>query len=125
MCTTQHEAIHRNGKSLSSKNTIHNGDVLGRLILVHQHVQNVNRFVVSALIQSDAVLTVIRRELRRIAPGTKVSIEELKELLPDILKRDVLEGETAEQAWKRVQRALKKAQKARQAKTKKEPAQQE
>lgn len=91
----------------------------------HQHVQNVNRFVVSALIQSDAVLMVIRRELRRIAPGTKVSIEELNELLPDILKRDVLEGEAAEQAWKRVQRALKKDQKARQAKTKKEPAQQE
>ena len=91
----------------------------------HRHVQNVNRFVVSALIQSDPVLMVIRRELRRLAPGAKVSIEELKEMLPDILKRDVLEGESAEQARKRVQRALKKAQKAKQAKTKKESVQQE
>lgn len=74
----------------------------------HEHVRNVNRFIVGALVQSDPVLAVIRRELRRLAPGTRVSTEEITALLPDVLKRDLLEGKNAENAIKRVGKAAGK-----------------
>jgi predicted type IV restriction endonuclease len=75
----------------------------------HEHSQNVNRFVVAALMRSDAVLNVLRREIRRLAPGTKVTTEELDALLPDVLKRDVIDGESAKQAERRVRKSSAKS----------------
>ena len=75
----------------------------------HEHVQVVNRFIVGALIASEPVLSVIRRELKRLAPDSKVTIEELAELLPDVLKRDILESDAANQAKRRVAKALSRA----------------
>jgi predicted type IV restriction endonuclease len=74
----------------------------------HAHAQNVNRFVIAALIQSDPVLNVLRRELRRLAPDAKVTIEEIQALLPDVLKRDVMECESAKQAERRVRKSSQK-----------------
>jgi hypothetical protein len=73
------------------------------------HVQNVNKFIVGALIQSEAIVAVIRRELRRLSPAAKISMEEIQQLLPDVLKRDVLEGESATHAIERVKKAAKKS----------------
>lgn len=75
----------------------------------HEHVQAVNRHVVSAVIQSEPVLGVVRRELRRLSPDAKVTMEELRSLLPDVLKREVLEGDAAAAAKRRVSRAAGKA----------------
>jgi len=75
----------------------------------HEHVQNVNKFIVGALIQSEAIVAVIRRELRRLSPAAKISMEEIQQLLPDVLKRDVLEGESATHAIERVKKAAKKS----------------
>lgn len=75
----------------------------------HDHVQVVNRFVVGALVRSEPVLAVIRRELKRIAPETKIATDEIASLLPDVLKRDVIEGEAAEAARRRVNRAASRA----------------
>jgi len=71
----------------------------------HEHVQVVNRYVVGALVASEPVLSVIRRELKRLAPDSRVTTEELAQLLPDVLKRDLLEGDVANQAKRRVTRA--------------------
>jgi hypothetical protein len=68
----------------------------------HEHVQVVNRFVIAAVIHSDPVVSIIRREVRRLAPGTKVSAAEIRELLPEVLKRDVVEGEEAKKAERQV-----------------------
>ena len=38
----------------------------------HDHVQIVNRFVIGAIVQTEPVVSLIRRELRRIAGGAKV-----------------------------------------------------
>jgi hypothetical protein len=75
----------------------------------HDYVRVVNKMMVSAIIQTDSVLSVIRRELRRVAPGTKVSTEEISGLLPDVLKREVIEGEAADEARSRVAKASKKS----------------
>ena len=71
----------------------------------HEHVQIVNRFVVAAIIRSEAVLSVIKRELRRLSPGTAITTGEIDDLMPDVLKRDVIEGEAATGAGKQVHKA--------------------
>lgn len=71
----------------------------------HEHAQNVNRFVLAAVIQCEAVLDDLRREVDRTADGARVTKEEIKALLPEVLKRDVIEGEAAKQARRRVQKA--------------------
>lgn len=78
----------------------------------HAHVQTVNKFVIGALIQSDDVVTVLRRELRKLTPISKVSENEIRTLLPEVLKREVLEGAAATHAARKVQRMTSKPKKS-------------
>ncbi len=76
----------------------------------HKRAQTVNRFVLAALIRSDAIIPALRRELKRLAVVGKVTDEDIEALLPGVLKRDVLEGEPADAAARLVKREmLKKA----------------
>ena len=89
----------------------------------HEHVRSVNKFVISAILQSQASLDLLRRELRRMAPGIRVETDEIQSiLLSDVLKRDVLEGKAAKQASARVKkaggRALRKRSRKRKAQSK-------
>ncbi len=72
--------------------------------------QALNRFTLGALILSDPVLDVLRREVRRLSPTVRVETEEIKNVLVgDVLKREVLEGEKAESARRQVVKAASKA----------------
>ena len=73
-----------------------------------KRAESVNRFVIAALIQSDPVVTVLRRELRRLAPGVSITKQEVESELGDVLKRDVVEGDNAQRAKARVRRAAGK-----------------
>lgn len=65
----------------------------------HKHIQVVNRFAIAAIIQDDAVIGVIRKELRRLAEGVKVTKEEIEKIVgSEVLKRDVVSGEAADRA---------------------------
>ncbi len=76
----------------------------------HERSQSVNRFMIAAIAQTDPVISVIRRELKRVAPGIKVEKEEVEELLAEgVLKRDVTQGDNASQAKSRVKKASAKA----------------
>jgi hypothetical protein len=78
------------------------------------HKQATNRFVLGALVLSDPVVAIVRRELKKVAPGVKVDGEYLRGLLErEVLKREVVEGEPAEEARKKVQKALAKEGKTR------------
>jgi hypothetical protein len=82
------------------------------------HKQVTNKFTVAAVLQTDFILEVLRREIRRMSSGVKVEVEYLRSLLRDeVLKRDLVEGDEAKAASqniKRLQRAAtrKKAGKA-------------
>jgi hypothetical protein len=79
------------------------------LYAYHDQIQATNKFYLGALILSDSVLEAIRRELRRITPDVKVPIEDLRNvLIQDVLKREVIEGEKADIAKKKVQKAARK-----------------
>jgi predicted type IV restriction endonuclease len=72
----------------------------------HKRVSVLNRFTLAALLQSEPVLSVLRRELRRLNPDLKISADEISELLPDVLKRDTIEGDVAMNAHRKVGRAV-------------------
>ncbi len=75
----------------------------------HERSQIVNRFMVAAIAQTEPVASVIRRELKRLAPGIKVEKSEIQELLRSgVLKRDVTEGESADWANSRVKKSAAK-----------------
>lgn len=72
----------------------------------HEHILGVNKFVISAILQSDTGLALLKRELRRVSPGIQVDTKEIEEILKaEVLKRDVLEGDSADEAKTRVRRS--------------------
>lgn len=76
----------------------------------HDYIRIVNRFMIGAVILTEPVINAIRKELRHINPGLKVTNEEIEGIIAtEIFKRDVVEGESFEDAKKRVKKAAKKA----------------
>ena len=85
-----------------------------------EHSQIVNRHTIAAIICSESVVSVIRRELRRLSPQTSISTEEIDTLLPEVLKRDVVEGSDAEEAMKMIKKSSSKALRERKSRSKKQ-----
>jgi hypothetical protein len=80
----------------------------------HEQRQALSRFFIAALLQSDAVVDVVRRELKKVSPDVKVEQDQIRDVLvQEVLKRDVLEGERADQAKKRIKKAADKMAKAK------------
>lgn len=103
--------------TLSAKNGAHleNVYLLTRESIVksglyayHDHLQATNKFYLVAVVLSDPVIDTIRRELRRVSDA-KVEGDELRMLLKEeVLKREVLEGEKADAAHKKVSKSAGK-----------------
>jgi len=74
-----------------------------------QHVEVVNRFVIGAILQSELVLKLVRRELKRLSPNAKTTEDHILAIIEDeIIKRDIKEGEAADSAAKKVRKAARK-----------------
>jgi len=72
--------------------------------------QAVNQYVIGALLLTEPVLSVIRRELKRFAPEVKVSLEDLEAILrADVMKGVVVNSDEADSAAKKIAKAAKKA----------------
>ncbi|MEA3195488.1 MAG: hypothetical protein QOD26_3821 [Betaproteobacteria bacterium] len=75
--------------------------------------QITSKFAVAALVLSEPVLAVLRREIRRLSPGCRVDVEDLQAVLQsEVLKRDLFDGDEAKQAaefLKKVSRAAERA----------------
>jgi hypothetical protein len=68
--------------------------------------QALSRFFVGAMLQTDTVLDVIRRELRRVSPDVRIDSAQIKTvLINEVIKREVMEGEKAEEARKKITKA--------------------
>jgi hypothetical protein len=69
-----------------------------------------SRFFDGAMLLTDPVLEVIRHELRRVSPDVRINIEQIGSVLSsEVIKRDVLEGEKADEARKKIAKAAAKA----------------
>jgi predicted type IV restriction endonuclease len=76
----------------------------------YEKVQSVNRYVVGNLILAEPVLSVLRRELKRLADGVRIEIDEIQTIVRnEVLKREVVEGEPAEAAQARVNKFYRKS----------------
>lgn len=75
----------------------------------YEYRQSVNRYSVAAVIMSDPIIGAVRRELRRIKSGLKVTDKNIEDLIKEeVLKRDLIENESTKEATKRIRKALKK-----------------
>jgi predicted type IV restriction endonuclease len=80
----------------------------------HTQKQALSRFFLGAMVLSQPVLDVIRRELRRVSPDVRIETEQIHAVLAsEVLKREVMEGEKAQEAAKKIARAASKALKAK------------
>lgn len=71
--------------------------------------QALSRFTVAAVLQSDPVVSIVRRELRRLSPDVKIDLDEIQDvLLNEVFKREVVEGDEAADAKKKLARAASK-----------------
>jgi len=69
------------------------------------------------IILSVPIVSVIRRELRKVSSGVQVTEEEIVSILnSEVLKRDIVQGESAEEALKHVKKALSKQTRKKEAK---------
>lgn len=79
----------------------------------HLQRQALSRFCMAAVVLSDPVLDVIRRELRRVSPDVRIEAAEIADVLrADVIKRDALEGEKADAARRMVSRAANRSLRA-------------
>jgi len=84
----------------------------GKSLLDEYHEQRLalSSYCVGAVVLSEAVLNVIRRELKRMSPDVRIEIAEIERVLSeDVIKREVLEGEKAVDAKRRLSKAAAKA----------------
>lgn len=80
----------------------------------HTQQQALSRYFMGAIVVSQPILDVIRRELRRLSPDVKVDSEQIKSvLMQEVLKREVVEGENFEQARKKLHKAASKSLRAK------------
>jgi predicted type IV restriction endonuclease len=81
-----------------------------RLGEYHTQKQALSRYSVGALLLTETLIDVIRRELRRVTPGVRIESEDIRNVLEhEVIKRDVLEGEKAADAKKLITRAATRA----------------
>ena len=81
-----------------------------KISLEDYHIQKqlVNRFTVGQLLLTDPVIDVLRRQLKRMSSDIKVSNEEIGQILvEEVIKREVLDGEKATDAKKKILKAVK------------------
>lgn len=72
----------------------------------HRQTQILNRYVIAELLQSDALLSTLRREFRRLFE-MKTSNEELHSMLLNlVIKRDALDGDASKDAKATVKKAV-------------------
>ncbi len=74
--------------------------------------QATNKFMVGHLLCEEPVLNTIRKELKNIYPDIKVSLDDIRNVLSkEVIKREIFEGEEAEESKKKIAKAFKKKDK--------------
>ncbi|MDQ3046465.1 MAG: type I restriction enzyme HsdR N-terminal domain-containing protein [Bacteroidota bacterium] len=74
--------------------------------------QATNKFMIGNILYSEAVVGTIKKELKFIYPDIKVSNDEILNVLTaGVVKREIIEGEEADEAKKKIAKAVKKKEK--------------
>ena len=105
---------HKNADHLESLQLLTRESMLkSGLHAYHDHLQATSKFYLGAVLLSDPVLEVVRRELRRLS-DVKVDLDDLRSALKqEVVKREVIEGDKADAARRRVSKSGSKSLRAR------------
>lgn len=75
----------------------------------YEYRQSVNRYIIGALLLTESVASLIRRDLRKLKPGIKVDMDEVMSLIKsEVIKREVLDSDAGIEANKQVEKFIKK-----------------
>lgn len=75
---------------------------------LYEKIQCVNRFVIGAIIQTEPVITSIRKELKKIAEGIRIDDSEITTIIREsVLRRDLVDSDEAKVAWSKVFKSTK------------------
>lgn len=89
---------------------------------LHSQRQALNKFLIAAVTASEPVVDVIRRELRRVCPDVKILPAQVEQvLISEVIKRELAEGEKADEAKRKLSRCANRLLRARLEKTQPEP----
>ena len=84
---------------------------------LYEYKQSVNRYSVAALLVSDSVISIVKKELKHIKPGLKVQDDEIRNTIEiEIFKRDLIESDAAKEARTKISRLLTKKAKSKKGK---------
>lgn len=87
----------------------------------HTQKQTLSRFFLGAMMLSDPVLQVVRREMRRMSPEVRIDVDQIRAVLTnEVIKREVMEGDKAAEANRKITRATSKSNRGN-AKEKEQP----
>lgn len=82
----------------------------GALEDLHEQKQVINRYMIGRIMLTAPVLDAARKTVRKLYPGVKVDNDELCTLLTnEVFKREIIEGDAADDARKKVQKAERAA----------------
>lgn len=75
----------------------------------HEHKRIINKFTIGAILMGESCIDLIKRELKRLSRGIKPEKEEIiKLLVNDVLKREIVDGQDASDAAKKVRKSSAK-----------------
>jgi hypothetical protein len=78
----------------------------------YEERQALSKFSISAILSTDPVISVIRKNLRLISPDVKITPEQIRSVLEqEVINKELLTGDKADEARRRIAKALKKAEK--------------
>lgn len=90
------------------------GFALSSMAALFLQRQATSKYSLACILQSDSVVSAVRKELRRLFPGLKVDEEHLRtEIRERVVKREVVDSEEAKQAVAAVRKAGKAADRAK------------
>lgn len=79
----------------------------------HVQKQATNKFLIGNLLQTEGIINSLRKELKQIHPDIKVTNEEIKNvLISQVIKRELLDGDEAIEAKRKITKSLKKKEKS-------------
>jgi len=74
----------------------------------HLQKQTLSKFFIGQVIISEPVLDTIKKTIKKIAPEVKLNCDEIKNvIILEVLKREVLDNEKAEEAKKKINKVFK------------------
>jgi predicted type IV restriction endonuclease len=77
----------------------------------YAEIQVKNKFIIGALLYNEEVITVVRRNIKRLYADVKITDEEIADIMAnDILKREIIDSEESKKAAKEISKLMKKSE---------------